>query len=86
MLNQQRLLLKSLRAHAITIHRPEEHIENWIWGEKKVELNLLKGSFWLDGVAQIATTSPMIGSDHWSDEGRRQDFREKTERKGGIEV
>jgi len=88
MFNQQRHLLrhllKSLRAHAITIHKPKEHIENWLLRRKVVELNLLKWSFGLNNVVQI-TMSPMVDFDHWSDKGNRYDFRKKVERKGGRE-
>jgi len=49
-----------------------------------VELNLLKQSFWLGSVAQIATKSPVVDSDRWSNERRTKTkiLREDKEKKG----
>ena len=54
--------------------------------EEGQKMNLLKLKIWSNRSAHIAVTIPVVDSDCWSDEGRKQRFREKVERKEGIEV
>jgi len=54
--------------------------------EEGQKMNLLKLKIWLNISAQIATTSLVVDSDNWSDEGWKQRFREKAERKVRTKV